>query len=291
MLALPLGGTRVSVHPLVLAGVALAVAAGYGPETALLGVALLTHEIAHLLVAGAYELQVAELEILPFGGRARIVGLDLADPGVEAVVALAGPVNNLLLYAIAEAVLPKTVFDATLAGSFASLNLSLALFNLAPGLPLDGGRVLRALLTPKLGRRRATETAARVGRAAGLALFLGGALAVAAGYLLPGVFLLAWLVWARAKPEAWEAAMAGVRRRLRAGADFRRLGVMPVRALAVHPDVTVGQLMRHMAPGRFHVIWVAGEDLAVLGRLDIRDLEEAVARLGPSAPVGRLLGP
>lgn len=291
MLSFPVGRTRVSVHPLVLVAIAAAMASGYGPEAALLGVALLTHEAAHLLVAGAYELQVDELEILPFGGRARIVGLDLADPGVEAVVALAGPVNNLLLYVVAETILPRTVFDPGLTSSFAALNLSLALFNLVPGLPLDGGRVLRALLTPRLGRRPASDAAALAGRVTAVVLFIVGAAAVAAGYLVPGVFLLAWLVWARARPEAWEAAFAGVRRRLRAGADFRRRGVLQVRALAVHPDVPLGRVMRHLAPGRFHVVWVAGDDLAVLARLDVHDLEEAIARLGPSEPVGRLLGP
>lgn len=289
MIALRIAGTRVTLNPWVPVALAGAYALGLGPEAALVALALATHELAHIVVAAAYELDVDEVEILPFGGRARVVGLELADPGVEAMVALAGPLNNLILYAASVELGPRLPLDPHLLRVFAGANLSLALFNLVPGLPLDGGRVLKALLEPTRGASAAAAAAVKVGRAAAVAMCGAGVALAGFGLAVPGVFVLAYLVWTRAVPERWEAAMAEQRRRLRRGDALRRHGVLPVRTLAAHPDVTLGQLARRLAPRRVHVIVVAGPDLEVLGVVDEHALLEGLRTLGPRATVAELI--
>ncbi|MBE3590479.1 MAG: hypothetical protein IMW98_06620 [Firmicutes bacterium] len=142
---------------------------------------------------------------------------------------------------------------------------------------------------PRRGAGAAAATAARVGRAAGAVLAVAGVALAAAGLVVPGLFVLAYLVWTRAEPERWEAAVAEERRRLRGGETLRRHGVLPVRALAAHPDVPLGQLARRLAPRRVHVVLVAGPELEVLGVLDERALHEGLRALGPRATVGQLL--
>lgn len=110
--------------------------------------------------------RVLEIELAPFGGVARIAGLE-DRPGAEALVALAGPAANLLLAmaaCLACQLWPMLAGD--LAG-FIALNLCLCGFNLLPALPLDGGRLLRAALLPWLGRSRAGSVAAALGVALG----------------------------------------------------------------------------------------------------------------------------
>jgi Zn-dependent protease len=139
---------------------------------------VLVHELAHAVVARAIGVPTAEIRLFVFGGVARIRG-EPADPGGEALVAMAGPLASVTLaglLGLASWWVPGP------AGDVAALlflgNLVVAGFNLLPGFPLDGGRVARALLWRLTGRRRlATRVTAALGRALAATLVLGGAAA------------------------------------------------------------------------------------------------------------------
>lgn len=190
----------IAVDPLLV--VALAFLAGLGQlGTGLLYFGLiLVHELAHGLVAHRFGLRVVQFELTPLGGRAYIPELNVVDPAAEIIVALAGPLTNLAL-GVAPGLVVASLGVADyhdLLLAWQQINLSLAFFNLLPGLPLDGGRILRALLAPRLGWIAATRKVARWGEWWGLASALAGALLVwraggVAGisFVLTGIFLLA----------------------------------------------------------------------------------------------------
>lgn len=288
MAGLRLRGLSVSLHPLTLCAAGLAVLAGYGLETALAALALALHEAAHLLVAYAYELQVVEVELLPFGARMRVAGLLQADPAVEALVAVAGPLQSLLLAAAVEA-LPPGFADRRLADAFQAANLWLGLLNLLPALPLDGGRAARALLVRRRGRRRATELVAQAGRALAALALLAGLGLLARGVLAPAAFALAWLLFDRSRGELFEAAFADVRERFLLAARIRRQGPAPAAAVAAHVEAPLRAVLRQLAPSRFHVVLVVDDDLRLVGVLDEGRLLHALAELGPEAPLGQAL--
>ncbi len=153
----------------------------------LLGASVLLHELGHALVAARLTLPVQSITLFAFGGVAEFEG-ETPGPGAELAMAVAGPAVNLLIASGTGAIWwargGPTAPDglAVLMGHLALANGLLALFNLLPGYPMDGGRVLRATLwflnddvLP------ATRIAAQVGRACGIAIGLGGAaLAMAA---------------------------------------------------------------------------------------------------------------
>lgn len=131
------------------------------------------HEFGHAAAAAAYGIRTLDITLLPIGGVARLQRLP-DKPLQELWIALAGPAVNFVIAAI---LLPIALWsDASLSEAegeiielgFASklliANLILALFNLLPAFPMDGGRVVRALLALRLGNLRATEIAARGGR-------------------------------------------------------------------------------------------------------------------------------
>ena len=154
---------------------------------------VLLHELGHSLVAKSYGLQVIDITFWPLGGMARMSRIP-ENTRIEATIALAGPAVNFVLAGIAMPIAwlaGGTEFGA-LTGTFALMNLVLGGFNLLPAFPMDGGRVLRALLARKGDWLRATEQAVRVGRWMALLMLLFGVF-TSASFMLVFVAGFVWI--------------------------------------------------------------------------------------------------
>jgi Zn-dependent protease len=147
---------------------------------------VLLHEFGHAFAARAFGIQTADITLLPIGGVARLNRIP-DEPWQELVVAVAGPLVNVviaaaLVFVVHEAA-PLDQLESienpriALLAQLASWNIVLVLFNLIPAFPMDGGRVLRALLAMAMPYSRATSIAARIGQALAICLaiysFLG----------------------------------------------------------------------------------------------------------------------
>jgi Zn-dependent protease len=212
---LPLGrlfGVPIGFHwswLLILALVGWSLAAGYFPfalrrqppstyltlgavSVALLCASVLAHELAHAIVARRHGIPVRGITFFAFGGAAQILGQPRT-PGAEFRIAIVGPLTSLALAAIFAAVaqLDRTApFLALPSAWLARTNLALALFNLLPGFPLDGGRVLRAALWRFSGNPgRATRLAGATGRLVAFGLMGWGAFSAFQGGLASGAWL------------------------------------------------------------------------------------------------------
>lgn len=144
---------------------------------------VLLHEFGHAIAARAFGILTPDITLLPIGGVARIQRMP-DKPWQELVVALAGPLVNVIIAGVLFLILGfqvdwgRAADLADPAGSMlakvAVVNVMLVIFNLIPAFPMDGGRVLRALLAMGMGNARATQVAARIGQALAFALgFLG----------------------------------------------------------------------------------------------------------------------
>ncbi len=172
------------------------------------GVVLL-HELGHLAAYRHYGLKAHDILLTPLGGIAR--GLGSPKTGwQEFVIAAAGPAVNVVLGAISYLGLtmlpwssmgPNGAFASVLVSWFVGINITLLLFNLIPALPMDGGRMLRAALTPKFGFVRATQIAAKVARWAtlGMALmaFYTGSFSLL--FIAGMIYMLSWVEVAQAQ--------------------------------------------------------------------------------------------
>lgn len=152
---------------------------------------VLWHELAHSLIAIRYKIPVVQIVLYVFGGVAQIAR-DPDRPIQEFWIALAGPISSLIL-AIGFGVIARLGGLAGASASYLStVNASLVIFNLLPGFPLDGGRVLRSILWAiQHSYKRATRQASRVGQGVAILLALSGIGLILAGYgLFNGVWLL-----------------------------------------------------------------------------------------------------
>ncbi|MDP1701884.1 MAG: site-2 protease family protein [Aestuariivirga sp.] len=132
---------------------------------------VVAHEFGHILTARSFGIKTPEVTLLPIGGVANMERIP-EEPWQELLVAIAGPMVNVVIagllivtggFAVAD--LQSIVLEnTTLVQSLALINISLVVFNLIPAFPMDGGRVLRALLAMRLGAQRATEIAAKFGQ-------------------------------------------------------------------------------------------------------------------------------
>lgn len=143
---------------------------------------VLLHEFGHALAARRYGIRTPDITLFPIGGVARLDRIP-EKPREEIFVAVAGPLVNVaiaagLWLALFGLHLPSpellSRLHNTFAGTLLMVNISLVAFNLLPAFPMDGGRVLRALLAMKMGHRRATHAAARIGQFVAIGMGLAG---------------------------------------------------------------------------------------------------------------------
>ena len=148
---------------------------------AILFLCIVLHELSHSLIARRRGFAVRDIVLLPIGGASEISGLP-GTPADEVAIAIAGPLASVGLalffalvgYASHAVMWPPTLFAGGLASRLMWANLLLAGFNLLPAIPMDGGRVLRALLARRRGDLKATVLAVQIGRFIGLALVVFG---------------------------------------------------------------------------------------------------------------------
>jgi len=210
-----IAGIAVYIHAtfvLLLAWIAVVhVAAGHDLATTLRGFVLVAavfavvvvHELSHALVARRFGIPTRDITLYPIGGIARLERMP-EKPAQELLVAIAGPLTNAVLAGAIFIGLELAGAGAdgdplSLGASFAVqlmwINILLGGFNLIPAFPMDGGRVLRALLSFWMTRSRATAVAARVGRAIAVVFALVGIL------WSPMLALIAVFVWITAGQE------------------------------------------------------------------------------------------
>jgi len=223
--------------------------------------------------------------LLPIGGVASLQRLP-ADPRQELVVALAGPAVNLVIAVILALALGSlhsrelTDIDnphLPLAGRLAAANLFLALFNLIPAFPLDGGRVLHALIAMRLGGPQATEIAARIGQAFALGLgFLGL-------FGNPLLLFIAIFVYIAATGEAQMSAAQQSLKGLSVGE------AMETRFTPIPIEATLGQAVDALLATAQHEFPVVDAFKKPIGLITREDILAAVRKHGGEEPASAFM--
>lgn len=248
------------------------------------GVVLL-HELGHVVAARGYGIDVQEVELLPFGGVARMEGLMETDPGIEAGIALAGPLTNVVLLGAGALLWRYDVIPGPWSLFFIGTNVAVAGVNLIPALPLDGGRLYRAYRSRRVGYRKATTEAVRLGRVLALVLVaVGSALLYfgIAGVTLPVLGFFVFLAAGKEQDTVQYVFMAHLARKQQ---ELERLGCMTVETLAAGGDTSLKHVVERFMPQKYHVIWIVDDQGRLTGVASERDVLESLFEKGPEVPV------
>jgi Zn-dependent protease/CBS domain-containing protein len=286
-------GIPIRVHMTLLFLLAWIVAAHAMRGTGLVGTSLglflvlsifaiiVVHELGHALMARRYGIGTRDILLLPIGGISRLECMP-DNPRQELDVAIIGPVINLVLAAVlwggitlfggSTRIDEATTIGGAIATQLMWINVVLAVFNLLPAFPMDGGRVLRALLAMRMSKQRATDIAALLGK--GFAALIG----MFGLFYNPLLILIAVVVWFGASQEramvTLKTAIAGVPV---SAAMVRRVD-------AVAPDQLLEDAAALLVAGGLDSLPVIdhGRPLGVLTRAD---LATALAHAYPGATV------
>jgi Zn-dependent protease/CBS domain-containing protein len=286
-------GTEIRIHVtflLFLAWIGLAYHQQYGPAAAAEGVLFITslfacvalHELGHAMAARAYGIPTPDITLLPIGGVARLQRMP-DKPLQEIVVALAGPAVNVVIALVLVVGAGATISASHLGhaagrpgdliGRLATVNVGLVVFNLIPAFPMDGGRVLRALLAMRTSYGRATRIAAGIGQAFA---FLFGFFGLFGNPMLIFIALFLYL------GASQEAAVAG----LKDVAGWMSVSdAMVTEVVPLGVEATIGdavEVLLRTSQHEFPVVDASGRVYGILTRDDmIRGLRDG----GPELPV------
>lgn len=253
---------------------------------ALIFACVLLHEFGHALAAKRFGIPTRDITLYPIGGVARLERMP-EKPAQELVVAIAGPMVNVVIAAALyfylsstsgfQPVETLTLGSGDLLQRLMIANIMLVGFNLLPAFPMDGGRVLRALLATVLDYVRATQVAATIGQAMAVLFAFAGI-----SWGNPFLLFIAFFVWIGASQESSmvqiKTALAGIPVWRAMITDFRTLS--PTDPLSRAAELIIAGTQQD-----FPVV----EHNRVVGILTRAKLIEGLANLGPNAPVAEVM--
>ncbi len=248
----------------------------------LLFACVVAHEFGHILAARRYGIRTPEVTLWPIGGIASLERIP-EKPREELVVAVAGPLVNVVIAAallLALGMSPDSAVatdlenpQASMMARLAAANIFLVVFNMIPAFPMDGGRVLRALLAMRMNYAEATRVAARIGQGAAFLFALAGL------FMNPMLIIIGLFIYLAATAEAQHVAFKDAT----LGLPVRAGMVSPVEALATTATLDDAvDLMLRTSQKEFPVLDGSGIPRGLLTR---DGLILALREGGPATPV------
>ncbi len=254
----------------------------------MLFVSVLIHEMAHSLVARARGMSVSSITLFLFGGVSNLQE-EPKQPGAEFVMAIVGPLTSLVLagifWSLGKVLDPKSMAGA-LVGYLAFINLGLAIFNLLPGFPLDGGRVLRSIIWASTGSiTRATNIAAFAGRFFGWGLITYGVIQVVFSGNLGGIWyvLIGWFLNNAADVNRKEVTLRDY------FSHIKVKEVMGANGETITPDTLVEQAITGILHRRYDRAVPVCQNSQLLGIITMTDIKELPKDKWATTPVEQIM--
>jgi len=247
---------------------------------------VLLHELGHALTARAFGIRTPDITLLPIGGVARLERIP-HEPKQELLIAIAGPLVNVVVALVLIFFLNArgTVSDlddlntprVAMMTKLASVNVALVLFNLIPAFPMDGGRMLRALLAMRMNYARATRIAATIGQ--GLAFVFG----FVGLFFNPLLLFIALFVYVGASQEAALAQFRDM------SADLSVADAMVTELQTLLPEATLSEAAEAVWRTSQHEFPVIDRSEHLIGILNRDDIIRALRSRDPKTPIQEIM--
>ncbi len=259
---------------------AASILGGYFSAFALSYICAFFHEMTHIATARCLGVGISHMEILPFGVCARLKSSIIKNPLHEIAVALSGPLFNIIVAFVTHFICRAYNLNSERLSYFFYCNTAMALVNFIPALPLDGGRVLRAVLTLKAGAVYAYNSAVKMSRIPILLLLILSVYLLLTrrfnfSFILIGVFLLCNLC-----TEQKNISKLALREMLDFEDKLKDMDMNRTTVITAHKTTPARKILRRLSYNSYNIIHVVDDKLRVAKTLTEGQLIRALTQQG-----------
>ncbi len=250
---------------------------------------VMIHEMFHLMTAHILKVKVEGISIMPFGITMRLKDDYIRRPEYEIIIAFAGPFSNLLMIFIALIVKAYCLWDTDNMTFFIFSNTAIGLINLIPALPLDGGRILKAVLTLHWGFARTFTimekvTKIMIGLLGGWGIYILYMTGFNFSVLLISCFLIFNLTGERRRNH-----LVMMKEIVYCKQKLLETGICTAKTLVVLHHIPARRLLRYLSYHHFLVITVMNDTMSVMGILTEVEMIEGLIRYGYEVKMGEMV--
>jgi stage IV sporulation protein FB len=255
------------INPLFFLTLIIFSLVGMFKEVIIVFILVILHEFSHVFVAWLYGFRVKSIEIFLFGGMAEFSGLLEMEPWQEIKVALAGPIFNLILAGIFFFLKSYILiyFNEEIFNIIISYNIILAVFNLLPALPLDGGRVMRGLLVYKLGFNKGTHLAIKIAKYIAVLGGVTGFTVLIFNKSNIWFLILSFFVYGAAIKEEKQFIYRLLAYITHRKEIINKMSLSPVFIRVVRGESKVKEIITYINPSKFNLFYVLDSGIKIRG--------------------------
>lgn len=289
MIRVRIKSINVIIDPLFFLLLPVMLFAGHLIEFLTVFFAALLHEISHIFSASLLGVKISSIKVLPIGLNASVDKEVLDNRLSKVIIHISGPLANILLFALGTIINSYYPFQPDGMRFFISVNAYLALFNMIPVLPLDGGEVIKEVLSGCVGLYSASIWMKRISIFISVLLFLMG-IAIFIGNYNFSLILIGLYVVFSLKYEKTEAALMNIKNLIYRRSRILKKGIYPARDLVVIKSVRLCEIIKGMDFDRFHFVYVVDDDLKLIKVFTEQEIIDGMLKHNPEMTFEEFIG-
>ncbi|MTI48501.1 M50 family metallopeptidase [Sporosalibacterium faouarense] len=281
-------GVKIKINFLLLMLIGFYLYLGYGQEI-IIGIgSVLCHEMIHVVTSIRLGIQMDEIELFPFGGIAKADGIFWFSITEEIIVAVVGPATNfviaLLFYLLKEVGINNSVINLIIRS-----NIIIGSFNLLPVFPLDGGKIVRALFSNRVGFKACTRMMTKATYFICIFVIIIGVVNFVLYQEGLYLILISIFVLLAARKENKMAAFLFIYEILKKRGELKKKRIMGTHLLVGIKTVSAKEITSYFLPKRYHIIIVIDDSGNSIGSINENDLFEGILKYGIDVTLQKLL--
>lgn len=264
------------IHPSMLVLVAASIVFGFFESFLMVYLITFFHEAGHLICGVFFKINPKIIKVMPFGLSIKFSNEYLITPKKEAIIAFAGPFVNAVMLLFAP-LLKNAFLDKIFILYFYS-NIFMLIINLLPIIPLDGGRILKALLTIKIGPIKAISYSLLVSKTIAIFLFFFGAFVLYVSKFNFSVLLISSFIFYYLIDESKNHKLLLIKVLINYKEKFKNKAIIKVKHLAVCESTMPIKLLKKLSLNYFYIINVLNKDMKIIASMAESELIDAIIK-------------
>lgn len=284
-----ISGITFSIHLLFFPIIISLYIMGYAEEMIILLAIIMIHELSHGLMAMFLGIKIKEIQILPFGGVVKLDNTLSFTYGEEIIISAAGPISNVVLSATVFFLQGYFGWESNGFNFIIFSSLAIGIFNLLPALPLDGGRILRSVLSYMLGYKKATNVVTIISKIIAILLVALNIYFFCLGSYNFTLILIGSFIYYQSRRENEIAIYSTMKDIAAKKENLNKSGSMLSQHMTVLPETTLGEIFKQFTSRKFHIIYVLDEEYALKGIITEDEILSAILLYGMHSKVKNIL--